>query len=59
MSVTQSVVINIVRNCKNKKSTGYDGIDMTIIKQVIYHIIKPLTHIYATILLKMEYFRVK
>ena len=58
-SVEESEVINIVRNCKNKKSTGYDGIDMTIIKQVIYHIIKPFTHIYATILLKMEYFRVK
>ena len=40
-SVEESEVINIVRNCKNKKSTGYDGIDMTIIKQVIYHIIKP------------------
>ena len=44
-SVEESEVINIVRNCKNKKSTGYDGIDMTIIKQVIYHIIKPFTHI--------------
>ena len=44
-SVEESEVINIVRNCKNKKYTGYDGIDMTIIKQVIYHIIKPFTHI--------------
>ena len=41
----ESEVINIVGNCKNKKSTGYDGIDMTIIKQVIYHIIKPFTHL--------------
>ena len=44
-SVEESEVINIVRNCKHKNSTGYDGIDMTIIKQVIYHISKPFTHI--------------
>ena len=44
-SVEESAVINVVRNCKNKKSAGYDGINMTIIKEVIYHIIKPFTHI--------------
>ena len=44
-SVEESEVINVVRICKNKKSAGYDGIDMTIIMEVIYHIIKPFNHI--------------
>ena len=35
----------MVRNCKNKKSAGYDNIDMTIIEGIIYHIVKPLTYI--------------
>ena len=43
-SVEESEVINVVRNCKKLKSTVYDGIDMIIVKQVIYRIIKPCTH---------------
>ena len=44
-SVEESEIINIVKNWKNKKSTGFDNIDMTIVKQVISHIVKPLSYI--------------
>lgn len=43
--VEESEIIKMVNNCKSKKSTGYDNIDMAIIKQVIYYIVKPFTHI--------------
>ena len=33
-SVEESEVINVVKNCKNKKSAGYDGIDMTVINPI-------------------------
>ena len=39
-SVDESEVINVVRNCKKKKICR---IDVTSMKEVIYHIIKPLT----------------
>ena len=44
-SVEESEIIEIVKNWKNKKSTGFDNIDMTIVKQVISHIVKPLSYI--------------
>ena len=34
-----------MKNWKNKKSTGFDNIDMTIVKHVISHIVKPLSYI--------------
>ena len=43
--VEEREITEIVKNCKNKKSTGNDNIDMSIIKHVISHIVKPLTHI--------------
>ena len=30
---------------KNKKSTGYDNVDMVIVKKVISNIVVPFTHI--------------
>ena len=45
-SVEESEIIEIVKNWKNKKSTGFDNIlDMTIVKQVIPHIVKPVSYI--------------
>ena len=41
-SVEESEIINIVKNWKHKKSTGFDNIDMIIVKQVISHIVKPI-----------------
>ena len=38
-------IVKIVRKCKPKKSTGYDGINMNIIKSVIKSISKPLVYI--------------
>ena len=38
---TQSEITDIVRKYKNKKSTGNDNIDMSIIKKVIPHIVNP------------------
>ena len=46
-----------MKNWKNKKSTGFDNIDMTIVKQVIYHIVKPLRNIYVICHLHLEYFQ--
>ena len=43
--VEEREITEIVKICKNKKSTGNDNIDMSIIKHVISHIVKPLTHI--------------
>ena len=44
-SVEESEIIEIVKNWKNKKSTGFDNINMTIVKQVISHVVKPLSYI--------------
>ena len=43
-SVQESEIIEIVKNWRRKKSTGFDNIDMTIVKQVISHIVKPLSY---------------
>ena len=40
----ESEIINVVNNFKNKKSTGYDNIDMCIIKQIVQHAIKGTRH---------------
>ena len=38
-------IAKIVRECKPKQSTGYDGINMNIIKIVTKSILKPLVYI--------------
>ena len=38
-------IAKIVRDCKPKKSTGYDGININIIKSVIKSIAKPFVHL--------------
>ena len=43
--VEENEVTNIVKSCKNKKSTGYDNVDMVIVKKVISNIVVPFTHI--------------
>ena len=43
--VEEREISEIVKNCKNKKSTGNDNIDMSIIKHVISYIVKSRTHI--------------
>ena len=43
--VEENELINIVKSCKNKKSTGYDNVDMVIAKKVIYSLVVPFTHI--------------
>ena len=55
--VTENEITDIVKNCKNKQSTGNDNIDMSINKKVIPHTVKPLIHIYNNPL-KMVYFQI-
>lgn len=38
-------IIDIVINCKNKRSTDWNDIYMALIKEVIVEIVKPLTNI--------------
>ena len=42
--VEENEVTNIVKSCKNK-STGYDNVDMVIVKKVISNFVVPFTHI--------------
>ena len=39
VSVTDEELFNIVHNAKDKKSKGYDGIDMCMLKKIIPHIL--------------------
>ena len=41
-------LLTVVKQCKGKSPTGYDGIDMYVVKKVISHIAKPFTHICNT-----------
>ena len=43
--VEDKEVIDIVKKCKNKKSMDYMGIDMTLVKNILQGIVRPLTHI--------------
>lgn len=43
--VDENEILEIVNKCKNKKSTDYNDIDMTIVRKVIEEISKPLTYI--------------
>ncbi len=42
----ESEILNIVNKFKNGKSAGYDDISPSVVKHVICHISKPLTHIF-------------
>ena len=44
--VHRNELIDIVHNLKNKKSTGHDGIDNILLKNVINYIVDPLVHIF-------------
>ena len=44
-SVSEKEIIDIVNSFKSKTSTGYDNIDMSIVKKNISHIAKPLMKI--------------
>ncbi len=44
-AVDEKEILDIVRNCKSKKSTDYNDIDITVVKKVIEGISKPLTYI--------------
>ena len=46
--VTEEELINIVHSAKDKKSKGYDGIDMCLLKKIIPHILTSLRHICNT-----------
>ena len=43
--VEEKEILDIVKNCKNKQSTDFNDIDMSLVKLVIEGISKPLTHI--------------
>lgn len=44
-ATNENEIIKIVNACKNKKSTDWSDLDMSIIKKVIHHIAKPLAYI--------------
>ena len=56
--VEENEVTNIVKSCKNKKSTGYGNVDMVIVKRVISNIVVPFTPICNNPSV-VVYFRVK
>ena len=41
--ITDAELLNIVHNAKDKKSKGYDGIDMCMLKKIIPHILTYMT----------------
>ena len=43
--VDDQEIIRMVQNCKNKKSTDYSDINMSLIKNVITEIVQPFGHI--------------
>uniref|UniRef100_A0A8C6U0E0 Reverse transcriptase domain-containing protein n=2 Tax=Neogobius melanostomus TaxID=47308 RepID=A0A8C6U0E0_9GOBI len=43
--VTETEIIDVINGCKNKSSTDCFDIDMTLVKQIIHSIVKPLTYI--------------
>ena len=42
--VSEEQILAIVCKCKSKKSKGYDGIDMCLVKKIVPHILAPLRH---------------
>lgn len=45
MGATEAEIIDVVSKCKNKFSTDCFDIDMSLVKQIIHSIAKPLTYI--------------
>ena len=45
-AVEDAEILDIVNNCKNKRSTDFQDMDMALVKLVIPAIVKPLTHIF-------------
>ena len=45
-AVDDAEILDIVNNCKNKRSTDFQDMDMALVKLVIPAIVKPLTHIF-------------
>lgn len=45
-ALCESDVLEVVKKCKNKRSSDCNGIDMQLIQEVINCIVKPLTYIY-------------
>ena len=43
---TQSEIVNIVKSLQPKTSTGYDGLSMKLLKQIIQSIAQPLEYIF-------------
>ncbi len=43
--MTKREILDIVNNCKNKYSTDCNDIDMSLIKSIIEHVVKPFTTI--------------
>ncbi|XP_044747620.1 uncharacterized protein LOC123308825 isoform X1 [Coccinella septempunctata] len=43
--VTESEILSVVKNMKNKNSCGHDGVPMTVIKRHISNILRPLCYI--------------
>lgn len=43
--VEENEILDIVNKCKNKKSTDYNDIALSLVKQVIEGICKPLTYV--------------
>ena len=43
--VSEEQILAIVCKCKSKKSKGYDGIEMCLVKKIVPHILAPLRHI--------------
>ena len=46
LPTTREEIIDIVKNMKNKKSSGNDGIDNCLLKSIILYIASPLAHIF-------------
>lgn len=44
-AITEQELVNVVLKCKSKSSTDCYDIDMTLVKNIIFHIAKPLTYI--------------
>lgn len=53
--VSTSEILSIVKNLKNSKSNGHDGLNTFILKKIIYNIVDPLCHIFNMSLVTGRY----
>ena len=56
--VDDQEIIRTVQSCKNKMSTDYNDINMSMVKQIINQIVRPM-FTYAMYLFKRVYFQTK